>query len=77
MRIKKRCGEEERIKSVWGREKSFDEIFVCERVCIFKRMLKKVGVFFKDFIFDICVIVCGVFEFDVCFDVCVWIVCVN
>jgi hypothetical protein len=76
-RIKKRHGEEERIKSARGREKSSDEIFVCERVCTSKRMLKKVGAFSKDPIPDTCVTVCGVSELDACSDACARTVCVN
>ncbi|KAG5394053.1 hypothetical protein IGI04_024016 [Brassica rapa subsp. trilocularis] len=77
LRIKKRRGEEERIKSARGREKSSDEIFVCERVCTSKRMLKKVGAFSKDPIPDTCVTVCGVSELDACSDACARTVCVN
>ncbi|KAG6657438.1 hypothetical protein CIPAW_04G091100 [Carya illinoinensis] len=40
-RMKKRHAEEQRLKSARGREKSPDDIFVCERVCTSKRMLKK------------------------------------
>ncbi|XP_010444433.1 PREDICTED: uncharacterized protein At5g64816 isoform X1 [Camelina sativa] len=76
-RIKKRRGDEERIKSARGREKSSDEIFVCERVCTSKRMLKKVGAFSKDPIPDTCVTVCGVSELDACSDACARTVCVN
>ncbi|KAJ7956921.1 Thionin-like protein [Quillaja saponaria] len=46
-RIKKKRAEEQRLQSARGREKSSDEIFVCERVCTSKRMLKKVGSFSK------------------------------
>ncbi|PQP98195.1 uncharacterized protein Pyn_30670 [Prunus yedoensis var. nudiflora] len=70
IRVKKRRAEEERIKSARGREKSSDEIFVCERVCTSKRMLKKVGAFSKDPIPDTCVTVCGVSELDACADAC-------
>uniref|UniRef100_A0A1J3CIF8 Thionin-like protein 2 n=1 Tax=Noccaea caerulescens TaxID=107243 RepID=A0A1J3CIF8_NOCCA len=77
LRIKKRRGEEERIKSARGRERSSDEIFVCERVCTSKRMLKKVGAFSKDPIPDTCVTVCGVSELDACSDACARTVCVN
>ncbi|KAF5737765.1 hypothetical protein HS088_TW13G00655 [Tripterygium wilfordii] len=44
IRIKRKHAEEQRIKSARGREKSSDEIFVCERVCTSKRMLKKIPV---------------------------------
>ncbi|CAB4307801.1 unnamed protein product [Prunus armeniaca] len=77
IRVKKRRAEEERIKSARGREKSSDEIFVCERVCTSKRMLKKVGAFSKDPIPDTCVTVCGVSELDACADACARTVCVN
>ncbi|KAJ8557342.1 hypothetical protein K7X08_002967 [Anisodus acutangulus] len=40
-RIRRNHAEEQRIKSARGREKSTDDIFVCERVCTSKRMLKK------------------------------------
>lgn len=76
-RMKKRHAEEQRIKSARGREKSSDEIFVCERVCTSKRMLKKVGAFSKDPIPDTCVTVCGVSELDACADACARTVCVN
>ncbi|KAJ8440995.1 hypothetical protein Cgig2_020024 [Carnegiea gigantea] len=69
-RIKRRRDEEQRIKSARGREKSSDDIFVCERVCTSKRMLKKVGAFSKDPIPDTCVTVCGVSELDACSDAC-------
>ncbi|KAM1755508.1 hypothetical protein ACFX12_007832 [Malus domestica] len=76
-RVKKRRGEEQKLKSARGREKSSDEIFVCERVCTSKRMLKKVGAFSKDPIPDTCVTVCGVSELDACADACARTVCVN
>ncbi|KAJ6304701.1 hypothetical protein OIU78_020302, partial [Salix suchowensis] len=41
LRMKKRGADEQRLKSARGREKSSDEIFVCERVCTSNRMLKK------------------------------------
>ncbi|KAI9082793.1 hypothetical protein K1719_035250 [Acacia pycnantha] len=59
--------------SVRGREKSSDDIFVCERVYTSKRMLKKVGSFSKDPIPNTCVTVCGVSELDACAHT----VCVN
>ncbi|KAF2319709.1 hypothetical protein GH714_018148 [Hevea brasiliensis] len=65
-RMKKKSVEEQRLKSARGREKSSDEIFVCERVCTSKRMLKKVGAFSKDPTVDSCVTVCGVSELDAC-----------
>ncbi|GMH25131.1 hypothetical protein Nepgr_026974 [Nepenthes gracilis] len=76
-RIKRRRAEEQRVKSAGGREKSSDDIFVCERVCTSKRMLKKVGAFSKDPIPDTCVTVCGVSELDACSDACARTVCVN
>ncbi|XP_021862272.2 uncharacterized protein At5g64816-like [Spinacia oleracea] len=76
-RIKRRRDEEQRIKSARGREKSSDDIFVCERICMSKRMLKKVGAFSKDPIPDTCVTVCGVSELDACTDACARTVCVN
>ncbi|KAM1278634.1 hypothetical protein ACFX2J_030630 [Malus domestica] len=76
-RVKKRHAEEQRLKSARGREKSSDEIFVCERVCTSKRMLKKIGAFSKDPIPDTCVTVCGVSELDACADACARTVCVN
>ncbi|KAL9245696.1 hypothetical protein vseg_019318 [Gypsophila vaccaria] len=76
-RIKRRRDDEERIKSARSREKSSDDIFVCERVCTSKRMLKKVGAFSKDPIPDTCVTVCGVSELDACSDACARTVCVN
>lgn len=76
-RIKAKNAEEQRIKSARGREKSADDIFVCERVCTSKRMLKKVGAFSKDPIPDTCVTVCGVSELDACADACARTVCVN
>ncbi|KAK3033769.1 hypothetical protein RJ639_034211 [Escallonia herrerae] len=75
--MKKRRAEEQRLKSARGREKSSDDIFVCERVCTSKRMLKKVGVFSKDPTPDTCVTVCGVSELDACADACARTVCVN
>ncbi|KAL7230873.1 hypothetical protein ACSBR2_009207 [Camellia fascicularis] len=72
-RIKRRRTEEQRIKGAHGREKTSDDIFVCERVCTSKRMLKKVGSFSKDPIPDTCVTVCGVSELDACSGT----VCVN
>lgn len=77
IRMKKRNAEEQRLQSARGREKSSDEIFVCERVCTSKRMLKKVGAFSKDPIPDTCVTVCGVSELDACADACARTVCVN
>jgi hypothetical protein len=76
-RLKRRRAEEQRIQTVRGREKSSDDIFVCERVCMSKRMLKKVGAFSKDPIPDTCVTVCGVSEFNSCTDACARTVCVN
>ncbi|WOK92132.1 hypothetical protein Cni_G00823 [Canna indica] len=77
IRVKRRRAEEQRLKSARGREKNSDEIFVCERVCTSKRMLKKVGAFSKDPILDTCVTVCGVSELDACTDACARTVCVN
>ncbi|KAI3899540.1 hypothetical protein MKW92_022764 [Papaver armeniacum] len=68
LRVKRRRAEEQRIKSARGREKSSDDIFVCERVCTSKRMLKRVGAFSKDPTPDTCVTVCGVSELDACSD---------
>ena len=76
-RMKKKNAEEQRLKSARGREKSSGDIFVCERVCTSKRMLKKVGAFSKDPIRDTCVTVCGVSELDACADACARTVCVN
>ncbi|MCE3050578.1 hypothetical protein HAX54_047607 [Datura stramonium] len=76
-RIRRNHAEEQRIKSARGREKSTDDIFVCERVCTSKRMLKKVGAFSKDPIPDTCITVCGVSELDACSDACARTVCVN
>lgn len=76
-RIRRNHAEEQRIKSARGREKSTDDIFVCERVCTSKRMLKKVGAFSKDPIPDTCVTVCGVSELDACSDACARTVCVD
>ncbi|RZC44012.1 hypothetical protein C5167_036962 [Papaver somniferum] len=70
LRVKRRRAEEQRIKSARGREKSSDDIFVCERVCTSKRMLKRVGAFSKDPTPDTCVTVCGVSELDACSDAC-------
>ncbi|KAM7529197.1 hypothetical protein LguiB_032607 [Lonicera macranthoides] len=75
-RIKRKRDEEQRIKSARGRENT-DDIFVCERVCTSKRMLKKVGSFSKDPIPVTCVTVCGVSELDACSDACARTVCVN
>lgn len=75
--VKKRHSEEQKIISARGREKISDDIFVCERVCTSKRMLKKVGAFSKDPIADTCVTVCGVSELDACSDACARTVCVN
>ncbi|KAH7683566.1 hypothetical protein IHE45_05G191900 [Dioscorea alata] len=77
IRVRRRRAEEQRIKSARGREKISDEIFVCERVCTSKRMLKKVGAFSKDPTPDTCVTVCGVSELDACADACARTVCVN
>ncbi|KAL4288048.1 hypothetical protein AHAS_Ahas19G0247200 [Arachis hypogaea] len=76
-RLKARHAEEQKLKSARGRERSSDEIFVCERVCTSKRMLKKVGSFSKDPIPDTCVTVCGVSDLDACADACARTVCVN
>ncbi|KAG4997832.1 hypothetical protein AAZX31_10G179600 [Glycine max] len=76
-RVKKRRAEEQRLQSARGRERSSDEIFVCERVCTSKRMLKKVGSFSKDPIPDTCVTVCGASDLDACADACARTVCVN
>lgn len=77
MRIRNRHAEEKGLKATRGREKSSDDIFVCERVCTSKRMLKKVGAFSKDPMLDTCVTVCGVSELDACADACARTVCVN
>ncbi|KAG6482354.1 uncharacterized protein At5g64816-like [Zingiber officinale] len=76
VRVRRRHADEQRLKNARGRENS-DEIFVCERVCTSKRMLKKVGAFSKDPILDTCVTVCGVSELDACADACARTVCVN
>ncbi|XP_073525820.1 uncharacterized protein [Phyllobates terribilis] len=77
IRLRKRRAEEQKLKSAGGREKNGDEIFVCERVCTSKRMLKKLGSFSKDPTPDTCVTVCGVSELDACTDACARTVCVN
>ncbi|PWZ06153.1 Uncharacterized protein Zm00014a_017916 [Zea mays] len=77
IRTKRRRDEEQRLKAARGREKSSDEVFVCERVCTSKRMLNKVGAFSKDPIPETCVTVCGVSELDACADACARTVCVN
>ncbi|KMZ67712.1 hypothetical protein ZOSMA_25G01010 [Zostera marina] len=77
MRVKKRSSEEQKLKIVRGREKSSDDIFVCERVCTSKRMLNKVGAFSKDPTPNSCVTVCGVSELDACAEACARTVCVN
>lgn len=76
-RVKRRRAEEQRLKAARGREKNSDDVFVCERVCTSKRMLKKVEVFSKDPTPDTCVTVCGVSELDACADACARTVCVN
>lgn len=76
-RMKRRRDGEQKVKSAPGREKNSDDIFVCERVCTSKRMLKKVGSFSKDPIPDTCVTVCGVSSVDACSDACARTVCVN
>lgn len=76
-RMKNRRAEEQRLRSARGRDKSSDELFVCERVCTSKRMLKKVGAFSKEPTPDTCVTVCGVSELDACADACARTVCVN
>ncbi|XP_010254506.1 PREDICTED: uncharacterized protein At5g64816-like [Nelumbo nucifera] len=77
LRMKKRRSEEQRLNGTRGREKSSDDIFVCERVCMSKRMLKKVGAFSKDPTPDTCVTVCGLSALDACTDACARTVCVN
>ncbi|KAG0473968.1 hypothetical protein HPP92_015292 [Vanilla planifolia] len=77
IRVKRKQNEEKRLESTRGREKSSDDIFVCERVCTSKRMLKKVGSFSKDPTPDTCVTVCGVSVLDACTDACARSVCVN
>ncbi|TXG52677.1 hypothetical protein EZV62_021846 [Acer yangbiense] len=77
LRMKKRRADEQRLKGGRGREKSSDDVFVCERVCTSKRMLKKVGALSKDPTVDTCVTVCGVSELDACADACARTVCVN
>ncbi|KAK1273947.1 hypothetical protein QJS04_geneDACA012120 [Acorus gramineus] len=77
VRANRRRAEERRVKSVRGREKASDEIFVCERVCTSKRLLNKVGAFSKDPTPETCVTVCGVSEIDACADACARTVCVN
>ncbi|XP_075497341.1 uncharacterized protein At5g64816-like isoform X1 [Primulina tabacum] len=76
-RMKAKHAEEQRIKSARGREKTADDIFVCERVFTSKRMLNKVGAFSKVPITDTCVMVCGVSELDACSDACARTVCIN
>ncbi|KAK0590305.1 hypothetical protein LWI29_025144 [Acer saccharum] len=43
LRMKKRITDEQRLKGESGREKSSDDVFVCERVYTSKRMLKKMS----------------------------------
>ncbi|KAJ0046772.1 hypothetical protein Pint_05663 [Pistacia integerrima] len=57
--------------------KELHDIFVCERVCTSKRMLKKVDALAKDPAIDTCVTVCGVSAIDACADACMRAVCVN
>ncbi|XP_022977947.1 uncharacterized protein At5g64816-like isoform X1 [Cucurbita maxima] len=76
-RMRRRHSEEQKIKTARGREKNPEDIFVCERVCTSKRMLKKVGSFSKDPIPDTCMTVCGLSELDACTDACARTVCVN
>ncbi|KAL7105365.1 hypothetical protein ACP275_07G039800 [Erythranthe tilingii] len=80
--FRNRGADEQRVtKSPQGREgkreNNTGDIFVCERVCTSKRMLKKVGAFSKDPIKDTCVTVCGVSELDACADACARTVCVD
>ncbi|XP_050916628.1 uncharacterized protein At5g64816-like [Lathyrus oleraceus] len=65
------------LASTRGRERSFDEFFVCEKVCTSNRMLKKVAYFSKDPIPDNCVTIYGVSDLDACDDACAHTVCVN
>ncbi|XVF39632.1 hypothetical protein PTKIN_Ptkin01aG0049300 [Pterospermum kingtungense] len=80
--MKKKRSEEQKPKTQRGRDKSTDnndsaKVFVCERVCTSKRMLKKVGSVSKDPVTDTCITVCGVSEVDACADACARAVCVN
>ncbi|XVE95192.1 hypothetical protein REPUB_Repub02eG0075200 [Reevesia pubescens] len=84
IRMKKKRNEEQKKLKIerGGDDKSSDNdsatnIFVCERVCTSKRMLKKVGSVSKDPTTDTCVTVCGVSEVDACADACARTVCVN
>ncbi|XP_058100036.1 uncharacterized protein At5g64816-like [Magnolia sinica] len=76
-RVKRRHAEEQRLKSARGREKNTDDIFVSERVCTSKRVLKKVGTFSKDPTPNTCITICGDSELDACGDACAQTVCVN
>lgn len=76
IRAKRKNGEEQRFKSAQGHERNSDEIFVCDRVCTSKRMLKKVGALSENPPQDTCVTVCGVSELDACADACARSVCV-
>ncbi|XP_018680307.2 uncharacterized protein At5g64816 [Musa acuminata AAA Group] len=76
IRAKRKNGEEQRFKSAQGHERNSDEIFVCDRVCTSKRMLKKVGALSENLPQDTCVSVCGVSELDACADACARSVCV-
>ncbi|KAK9713976.1 hypothetical protein RND81_06G062700 [Saponaria officinalis] len=75
--IKKRKDNELKLKTLRSLQTNPDEIFVCERVCTSKRMLKKAGSFSKDPTSETCVTVCGVSGLDACTDACVRTVCVN
>ncbi|XP_043697744.1 uncharacterized protein At5g64816-like [Telopea speciosissima] len=75
IRMKRRRAEEQRLRS--ARENSSGDIFVCERVCTSKRMLKKVGAVTKDPTPDTCITVCGVSQIGACIDACARTVCVN
>lgn len=75
IKMKKRRVKKRRLAK--GREKSSDNIFVCERVCTSKRMLNKLSALSKDTIVDMCVTVCGVFRLDTCTNACTRIVSFN
>lgn len=83
--MKKKSSEEQKLKTEGrgrrgkssGDNEGAAKVFVCERVCTSKRMLKKVGSVSKDPITDTCVTVCGVSEVDACADACARTVCVN
>ncbi|KAK2641355.1 hypothetical protein Ddye_023118 [Dipteronia dyeriana] len=59
LRIKNWRAHQQRLKGRGGREKRTDDVFMYERVCRSKRMLKKVGALSKDLTVYTCVTACG------------------